>query len=331
MGATGFTRARSMGPVADAVERAGGSVTRVFRRAELPMRLIERPDQLILLRDQLALVECATREIGDETLPLRMSMDAGFAHLGAFGRHVGAAPVFAEAIERCNEGMGLMLQSATHLKLTQSRGLAIWSYEISDSTRVGRQKNELLAFGYMIDLMRHFFGAGAAPLRAELPGALAARSQIQDLLGCEVSHGEKAALIFPATGLRAENPRTAGPVDGARSDGIPYPDDIVAGVERMIELGLLDRRPTIEYVGRRLRMSSRTLQRRLSKAEQGFEEIKRRVLVAQASALLGSTRLSVSEIAYELGYSDPAHFTRAASRWVGETPRVWRRRLLAAS
>ena len=169
MGATGFTRARSMGPVADAVERAGGSVTRVFRRAELPMRLIERPDQLILLRDQLALVECATREIGDETLPLRMSMDAGFAHLGAFGRHVGAAPVFAEAIERCNEGMGLMLQSATHLKLTQSRGLAIWSYEISDSTRVGRQKNELLAFGYMIDLMRHFFGAGCAPCAPSFP------------------------------------------------------------------------------------------------------------------------------------------------------------------
>ena len=61
-----------MGPVVEMVERSGGSVARVFRQAELPLRLIEQPDQLILLRDQLALVESAAREIGDETLPLRL-------------------------------------------------------------------------------------------------------------------------------------------------------------------------------------------------------------------------------------------------------------------
>ena len=61
----GLTRARSMGPVADIVERSGGSVARAFRRAELPLRLIDEPDRLILLRDQLNLVECAAREIGD--------------------------------------------------------------------------------------------------------------------------------------------------------------------------------------------------------------------------------------------------------------------------
>jgi len=42
----GLTKARSMGPVADLVERSGGSIARVFRRAELPLRLIEEPDRL---------------------------------------------------------------------------------------------------------------------------------------------------------------------------------------------------------------------------------------------------------------------------------------------
>ena len=54
-----------------------------------------------------------------------MSMNAGFTHLGAFGQHVGAAPVFAEAIARCNESMRSMLPSArafSVMKGSVSRG-----------------------------------------------------------------------------------------------------------------------------------------------------------------------------------------------------------------
>lgn len=42
----GLTKARSMGPVTDMVERAGGSIERVFRRAELPLRLMSPEKQL---------------------------------------------------------------------------------------------------------------------------------------------------------------------------------------------------------------------------------------------------------------------------------------------
>jgi hypothetical protein len=111
--ATGFTKARSMGPVAAAVTRAGGSLERVFRKAELPLRLIETPEQLILLKDQLALVEYAARELDEETLPLTLSLEAGVAGLGLFGKRVRAAATLGAAIERCNAGMVAMLQSAT--------------------------------------------------------------------------------------------------------------------------------------------------------------------------------------------------------------------------
>lgn len=326
MGALGFTKARSMGPVAEAVARAGGSVARVFRRAELPLRLIEEPEQLILLRDQLALVEHAARELDDEALPLRLSMQAGMEGLGLFGQRVKKAPTLFDAIERCNSGMESMLQSMTHMSLTR-RGarLAAWTYEVSDDVPVGRQKNELLAFGYMVEALKRF-GAGA-PLRATLPQKPPARAAIEGILGCEVVAGEKAALIFSAETLHNQNPTGADPID-CRADDLPAPDDFSASVEHLIRLALLERRPTIDYVRRRLALSARSLQRRLSAEGESFEAIRRRALVAKAKALLAARDAPVTRIAYELGYADAAHFSRAFVAWTGESPRAWRRAAL---
>lgn len=320
MSATAFTRARSMGPVAEMIERSGGSIARVFRQAELPLRLIERPDQLILLRDQLALVECAAREIGDETLPLRLSLDAGFARLGAFGQRIGAAPVLEDAIRECNATIGSTLQSMTHMRLSRGLTEARWSYEISDPARVGRQKNELLAFGYMADVLRRF--VGRAPARAELPCKPQAKSRLQDLLGCEIASGETAALFFPAAWLEAENPGFRASEGG---QGDPMPQDLGASVEQLIKLGVLENKATIEWARRRLGMSARNLQRKLAVSGESFETIRARALKALAIDMLSHSKRPITDIAYELGYSDAAHFSRAFSSWTGRSPRQWRR------
>ncbi len=316
-----------MGPVAEAVERAGGSLARVFRRAELPLRLIERPEQLILLRDQLALVEYAAREIDDPELPLRLSLTAGFRSLGVFGARVGEAASLGEAIAVCNAGIGALLQSATHMQLVVGPRIIRWTYRISDNATVGRQKNELLAIGYMTDLLR-CFTRSAAPLRIELPATPQERSRLKGLLGCDVAAGETAALVFPAEWLEAANPapRPARALDATEA----VPKDFPAGVEELVRLALLERRPTIDWVGRRLRLGPRTLQRRLAAEGDSFEAVRRRVLAAEAAVLLRDSALPVSAIALELGYADPAHFSRAALGWVGLSPRAWRRSLRTA-
>lgn len=321
----GLTKARSMGPVAEAVERANGSLARVFRRAELPLQIIDAPDRLILLRDQLYLVDCAAREIGDDAFTARLSTGAGFRFLGGLSRRVAAAPRLDLAIACCNALMETMLQSATRLTLEVSGRYAHWRYQVTDPIVVGRQKNEILAFGYMLDLLRNYMGSSWAPIRADLPGPpLVAKAANEMVLGCDIARGEMAALVFPAALLEAENPHSA-LVDIA-DEPVPDPDDLRACVAALVGLALLDGRPRLDWLCRRLNLSRRSLQRKLAARGVSFEDIVRRASFDRSTELLAQASVAVTAVGHELGYADSAHFTRAFRRWSGVSPRGWRRR-----
>jgi len=324
MASLALTRASTIGPIAEAVESAGGSIARVFRRSELPLRLLERPQHLILLRDQLRLIENAAREIGDDALPARLSMGAGVAGLGPYGHHVTSFPSLGLAICKTYGAMANLLQAATRQELIVDGRWARWTYVVTESMPVGRQKNELLAIGYMVHVLRHFTGERWSPTRAELPGArLQGRQSVESAFGCEIARGNLAAVVFPTELLALPNSRPTGFLGDATRQ-VPPPDDFLACLMHVLLLGLLDGRPRIDHVGQQLGMSRRTLQRRLCERATTFDALVRRVLMLQASDLLKARDLPITEIAYELGYSDPAHFSRAFRRWTRETPRGWR-------
>ncbi|MDQ0420766.1 AraC family transcriptional activator of pobA [Peteryoungia aggregata LMG 23059] len=67
---------------------------------------------------------------------------------------------------------------------------------------------------------------------------------------------------------------------------------------------------------------------RVLKAKTGFgtQELIARRLIEEAQRELIFTPGSVKEVAFRLGFSDPAYFSRFFSRQTGSTPREWRER-----
>ena len=95
---------------------------------------------------------------------------------------------------------------------------------------------------------------------------------------------------------------------------------------RRVLLGLLARgKATVQIVGRELGMSGRTLHRRLHDERTSFRRVLDEVRRDVAVALLDDQATAISEIAFILGYSEPAAFTRSFKRWTGETPLTARR------
>lgn len=85
-----------------------------------------------------------------------------------------------------------------------------------------------------------------------------------------------------------------------------------------------DEAVTLERIAERLAMSPRTLRRRLTDEGYSFQEVKKLAREKRAKYYLSQTNMTLSEIAFELGYSELSAFSRAFRSWVGQTPQAYR-------
>jgi AraC-like DNA-binding protein len=83
---------------------------------------------------------------------------------------------------------------------------------------------------------------------------------------------------------------------------------------------------SIGAVARQLGVSARTLQRRLTSEGVSFQALVDDARKAAAERYLSDSNLALGEVAYLVGYSEPAPFHRAFKRWFGITPDAYRRR-----
>jgi AraC-like DNA-binding protein len=96
-------------------------------------------------------------------------------------------------------------------------------------------------------------------------------------------------------------------------------------VQHIVTTLLPDGSPDIHTVAAMARMSVRTLQRRLHDQGVTFAWVVAGARLAMAQQMLVDPARKVIDVALDLGYSDPAHFTRAFVRWTGLAPREFRR------
>jgi AraC-like DNA-binding protein len=143
--------------------------------------------------------------------------------------------------------------------------------------------------------------------------------------------GEESLLVMPRAQLDLPmvhgDPRllvTAEELAEVALRAQPRATEIAALVASRVE-SLLESGATIGAVARALHMSPRTLQRRLDDEAASFSEVVDGVRQRLARAWLADEARSLTEIAFALGFSDLATFSRAFKRWTGKPPGQWRR------
>jgi AraC-like DNA-binding protein len=85
--------------------------------------------------------------------------------------------------------------------------------------------------------------------------------------------------------------------------------------------------PALPDIAGKLRLSSRTLARRIAQTGTSYRAVVDAHRRARATLLLQDETLSCAEIGYRLGYDDGANFGRSCRRWFGCSPGDYRRKL----
>jgi AraC-like DNA-binding protein len=137
-------------------------------------------------------------------------------------------------------------------------------------------------------------------------------------------------LVFPASEL-ALPLRSADPVamQLAREQCERELAAVVdAGIATRVRGALIaaDGMPSLVEVAKALRMSPRTLKRRLAEHGTTYSTLRDDVRRQRALLLLDNRTLTVGDVAARLGYSELPNFTRAFRKWTGVTPLAYRER-----
>jgi AraC-like DNA-binding protein len=129
--------------------------------------------------------------------------------------------------------------------------------------------------------------------------------------------------------LRRRDPALRGWLERQAADilaHLPADNDVRDEVRRVLSTQATAGDMRIGVVARRLATTPRTLQRRLARAGTSFETLCDDARKQAAETYLTDTTLSIAEVTYLLGYSEPAAFHRAFKRWYGSTPQEFRTR-----
>ena len=257
------------------------------------------------------------------------------SHCGVLGYLSLSCEYLAEALQRFERFQRLLYEG--NEAFTQAQGNLVtfsWPFDYGYSTR---ESDEVL-ISSMASYVRML--VGDEDLKPTRIGFVHTKPKditpYSNLLGCDVEFECKNTYVsFPVSMLTLKvekaDPALRALLDQqahALLDVLPNGDHFEQEFYKYLLRAMQDGKPTIDEVAGYMKMSSRTLHRRLEERQLVFKELLQKTRQQLAQQYLKEGRLTLSEIALLLGYSEQSAFTRAFKQWLGETPLRFQKRLL---
>lgn len=259
----------------------------------------------------------------------------------AYGQVVLASPSFADAFAQTQRFESLA-HDLGRSELVVEEGVAHYLWH---SPWLAQGAGLALPLSVMAGIhgFAQWLHQGPLPLRAlALPGpepAAPAAKRIAEALGLQPRYGaettcasfDAALLAAPIAShdpallplLEAHAARLLAARDRGRSTS-GLAESVAQQLRELLPRG--DAR--LEMVAQALGLSPRTLQRRLSELGHPFQQLLDATRRELADAYLRDASLSLTEIAFLLGYSEHSSFTHAHRAWHGESPQARRARII---
>jgi AraC-like DNA-binding protein len=170
------------------------------------------------------------------------------------------------------------------------------------------------------------------PIRIELTRAESRSRSLGEFFGCPVRfNAARDVLVFSGEALQtpfaSHHPEMLAlmtPGLDAALQARSTTDSSAQQVRNLLVKSMGGKRPSVDRVASELRVSARTLQRRLEDEGTSYQKLLDEVRQQTARQLLAATDLDAGEIAFVLGFEELNSFSRAFQGWEGTSPGRWR-------
>ncbi len=323
-------------PFLEILDEVGAPYDEILRRASLPILAIEDGSAIVPTERIYKFVHLAARASRLPDLGLRA------------GGRIDIDSLLPDA-ERSwtRPGVFRSLESFINVALESTSNMDMWIESKPDPDRT----TELFYLGtfgpddpafptieqFMVALMVRWTGYGAGPKwnpsQINFRATSVPQAAIRQLAGnASVRCGQSVtSIVFPSQpflGRMGQFPEPTSEIWKRHRESVKQDssaEDMVGSLRLLLKAYLPDGSPDIQFAARLSGTTVRTLQRRLREQGLTYTQLLEGLRHDLAIYLLRDSTTAAATVSQQLGYRDPAIFTRAFRRWTGTTPSKFRR------
>jgi AraC-like DNA-binding protein len=322
---------RSVRPVLMYMAAQGYDANELLRAEGVNPILLSDPEARLSHTAAIRLWEAAGRITNDPDLGLHVAGAIRPGQFGALEYALRTSANLREAFTRL-AAYHRILHDAAQVSFEIDRECTIVSHRLPLPGGAPRPVSEFILAAWLVTA-RQATGVEIAPIEVRFPHAEPANvCEHRRVFGCPLKFEQRRSELVLSRKLLDLALLKADPVLQQIVEAqvlallrkLPKAEATTDAVRRFLAEELSNGQPKLAQLALRLRMSTRTLHRRLEQEGTSFRRVLNEVRRELAVRHLVERRLVIGEIAFLLGFSEVSAFHRAFKQWTGHAPHAYR-------
>jgi len=310
---------------------AGVDLEPLLRQTGINYRQIEDPRVTIRVRDQIKFLNLVSTALKDDLLGFHLAQTCELREIGLYYYVIASSDTLIDALQRAAR-YTLILNEGVSQTFTDAKAVGMSFKYTGVSRHTDRQQIEFWITA-LVRVCRQLTGRHLLTNRVHLSHHRANGSEMSEFFGSKVEFSRATDDIQFPRNTRELPVVSADPYlnkllvsycEKAMAHRTRNRESFQSRVENVIAPLLPHGKAHVAEIARELGISQRTFARRLSMEGLTFSALLEKLRADLADRYLADGDLTISQIAWLLGYRDLASFSNAFKRWAGKTPREWR-------
>jgi len=327
-----LVRANAILPLTKFLDQNGVSSERFLKQAKLPIAALENPGTLIPLYNAFTFSELAAQWEGIELLGVLAAQGVRVEDFGMFSKVACQALTLYDFLNTISVLLPTTHNSGARVWLSQKDDKVWFNHQYINQADVENQQAQYYACMLYLKIIQSVTSSGwyATDLHFQA-NKLKGLDDLEEFSQVRVHFNQpnnaigfaKSLLCLPLK--QAMNHFAYQDQDYATWQFSFPASDLIGSIRQLVRSHLPDGGLTITLAAEAAGLSTRSLQRRLAEEGLSYSRLIDQVRFRLALDLLKDPSIQLMDVALELGYTEPATFTRSFQRWTGTSPSQFRR------